>query len=74
MPRKTDNIHSNTTPHSDGKYESIINDPTATQGSKAGVFMDREQKKQHPLQLSNTNNKDMKEFEQLLRGDALDEL
>ncbi|RWR12870.1 hypothetical protein QNH23_10985 [Siminovitchia fortis] len=72
MPRKTEDVHSNATPHSDGKYESVINDPTATESPQTGVFIDNEAREQNPFQLSKTKNKDMEEFEKLLRGDALD--
>ncbi len=76
MPRKTENVHSNATPHSDGKYENVINDPLTTQSRHIGVFIDNESREQNPFQLSNSNekNKDMEEFEQLMRGDALDKM
>ncbi|MBD8004816.1 hypothetical protein [Bacillus norwichensis] len=72
MPRKHDVVHSNATPNSDGKYESVINDPTATQSSRLGISGDDEKRKRNPLSLSNTKNKDMEEFERFMRGDSLD--
>ncbi|RST72207.1 hypothetical protein D4T97_016290 [Siminovitchia acidinfaciens] len=74
MPRKTEDVHSNSTPHSDGKYESVINDPMASQSAHMGVFTDDEKRKKNPFHLSKTKNKAMEEFEQLMRGDALDKM
>lgn len=74
MPKKNEDIHSNATPHNDGKFESVINDPTAMQSTQMGVFIDNESREQNPFQLSKSKNKDMKEFEQLMRGDALDKI
>lgn len=72
MPRKTEDVHSNKTSHSDGKFESVISDTLATQGQQMGVFIDNESREQNPFQLSKTKNKDMEEFEQFMRGEALD--
>lgn len=74
MPRKTEDVHSNATPHQDGKYESVINDSTGIQSPQMGVFTNNEKRKQNPFQLSNPPKKDMEDFEQLMRGDALDKL
>lgn len=74
MPRKHDVVHSNATPHSDGKYESVINDPTATQSPQLGVFVDDEKRERNPFQLSKNKNKDMEEFERFMRGDSLDKI
>lgn len=70
MPRKTENVGTQTTAHIDGKYENIVNDP-GLQSPEMGVTAHNE-KTTNPFGLSKTKNKDMKEFEQFMRGDSLD--
>lgn len=72
MPRRSENVHSNATPHPDGKYDRIINDSMAAESSQMGVSFGNESGTQNPFRLSKTKNKDMVEFEQFMRGDSLD--
>jgi hypothetical protein len=71
MPRKTENAGSQTTAHIDGKFESIINDP-GLQSPQMGVATHNEDAP-NPMHLANMKNKDMKEFEEYMRGDSLDQ-
>lgn len=71
MPRRSENIRNETTPHPDGKRESINNDP-GLQSPQMGVIVD-DDKEQNPFRLSLTNNKDLKEFEEFMREDTLDQ-
>ncbi|MFS0644375.1 hypothetical protein [Siminovitchia sp. 179-K 8D1 HS] len=70
MPRKTENVGSQTTAHIDGTSENIINDP-GLQNPTMGVIT-HDEDPPNPMHLANTKNKDMKEFEQYMRGDSLD--
>jgi hypothetical protein len=73
--RKSDNRNTATTPHFDGKKESIINDPTATQGAQMGIQVETTKsfvQEQDPFHLSKTStNENMKEFEKLMRGNEV---
>jgi len=70
MPRRSENIRNETTPHPDGKRENVIND-SGLQSPQMGVIVD-DDRDQNPFRLSMTNNKDMEEFEQFMRGESLD--
>lgn len=70
MPRKNADPNVESTPHFDGKKENIINDPTASAGSKMGIQVDtkaefaqeRNPLNHIPLDL------EMKKFESIMRG------
>ncbi|WP_261130541.1 hypothetical protein [Bacillus sp. Marseille-Q3570] len=72
MPRKTQ-PHQNSHTHADGKRESIIND-SAREGGQMGIYFASEnQQEQNPFHLSQSKpNKDMKEFEKLMRDDEIE--
>ncbi|WP_257349708.1 hypothetical protein [Pseudalkalibacillus decolorationis] len=76
MPKDDYQNYRETTPHFDDKRESIINDPTATQGQQMGIKVDstKEFKQdKNPFHLSQSKpNDDMKEFEKRMRGNKVE--
>jgi hypothetical protein len=69
MPKDNQNQHSQTTPHFDGKNETIVNDNT---GAQMGVTTDSKQdfsrqEDSFPVQLK--ADKEMKKLGSLIKGD-----
>lgn len=77
MPGK-DKHYRNTSPHFDGKRESIINDSTATQGGQFGITFDSDKEyhqEKNPFHLSQSKPDDnMQEFEKLMRNNSIKKL
>lgn len=67
MPRENNNVGVETTPNFDGRRESILNDAI---GKKMGIKIDKKEK--NPYNVAELNNEDMKEFEELMRGNPVD--
>ncbi|CAM5200939.1 putative protein OS=Ureibacillus acetophenoni OX=614649 GN=SAMN05877842_10264 PE=4 SV=1 [Ureibacillus acetophenoni] len=73
MPKDTQNQHVQTSPHPDGKQESVINDPTATAGDKLSVFTYSTQAAEFggessPFHFTPKKDPMMERFEKLMRG------
>ncbi|MCR2823840.1 hypothetical protein [Lederbergia panacisoli] len=66
MPRKTRDTGSQATPHFDGEYEDVINDP-GMQSAQMGLNINITGK-QNSFHVSELPNDDMKNFEKLTRG------
>lgn len=67
MPREDQNVGVETTPNFDGNREGIINDAV---GKQMGIKIDK--KKVNPYNVTKLNNEDMKEFEEITRGNPMD--
>lgn len=68
MPRKTEDVGSEATPHFDGKQEGILNDST---GVQMGVKTDGNKTKD-PFQ-NRIKDEELKRFEELTRGDSVND-
>ena len=71
MPRENDNPHVEAAPHFDGAKESVINDPTASAGSKIGIQLDTKVEfgqERPPTSDFPEPDPEMKKFEKLMRG------
>ncbi|RHW38410.1 hypothetical protein D1B33_05890 [Lysinibacillus yapensis] len=73
MPRDNDTQHVEATPHFDGRRESIINDPTASASSKAGIFIEAKPSvefgaEKNPYNYTPKEDPEMQRFEKLMRG------
>lgn len=76
MTRKSENQHVEATPHFDGIKESIINDSTASAGNTIGVQVNQKEEFAHernPFNYLPKQDKDMKEFEKLVRGKKIED-
>ena len=76
MPRKNDNQHVEPAPHFDGDKESIINDPTASAGSKMGIQLDSKEEfaqERDPFNSFFKPDKKLKEFGKLMGGKKVEE-
>lgn len=69
MRRTGDQTHSKASPHYDGPLEGVINDPKGKQIGIAG-----KDSTGPPLQVSELNNDEMKDFEQLMQGKRLEKI
>jgi len=71
MPRKSENQHVEATPHFDGDKKNIVNDPTATAGTKIGIQVEAREEfgqEKNPFNFIPKENHEMKAFEKLMRG------
>ncbi|RIW28235.1 hypothetical protein D3H55_21970 [Bacillus salacetis] len=69
MPNEKQNLHSETTPHFDGKNETIVNDST---GAQMGVIADTQQdfaRQQDSFPVELKEDKGMKKLGSLIKGD-----
>jgi len=76
MPRENDNPHVEAAPHFDGAKESVINDPTASAGSKIGIQLDNKVEfgqERHPTSDYPEADPEMKKFEKLMRGKKIED-
>lgn len=76
MTRKSDNQHVEATPHFDGIKESVINDSTASAGNTIGIQVNVKEEfaqESNPFNYLPKQNKEMKQFEELLRGKKIEE-
>lgn len=74
MPRKNENQHVEATPHFDGEKENILNDPTASAGSKIGIQTNTKEEfaqERSPFKFIPKQDPVMKQFEKLMRGKKL---
>jgi hypothetical protein len=68
MPNENRNQHSQTTPHFDGKNETVVNDST---GAEMGVTMDTKQdfaRQENPFPVNLKEDKEMKKLDSLIEG------
>ncbi|WP_019413812.1 hypothetical protein [Paenisporosarcina sp. TG20] len=75
MPRRTENLNVEATPHFDGEKENIINDPTASGSTKMGIQLDTKEEfaeERDPLKSFPERDKELKQFEKLMRGKKID--
>lgn len=77
MPNNNGNQHVEATPHFDGPKESIINDPTASAGGKAGVYTEAKPvvefgMEKNPYKFTPKENPMMQRFEKLMKGTKID--
>lgn len=64
-------LHSEVTPHQDGKKESIINDPLSTTGSQMGITLNADPEftqQKNPFKHQPILDPEMTQFEKLMRG------
>ncbi|MBS4179341.1 hypothetical protein [Lederbergia citrea] len=72
MPNKKRNVGSQPDPHFDGELENVINDPTATESTQMGINMNIDSVNK-PFHVTDLKSEDMKEFEQLTRGNPIND-
>lgn len=74
LTRKNIDINVKTTPHFDGEKESILNDPTASAGSKLGIQVSaKEEFSQESSMYFPKMDKEMQQFEKLMRGRKIED-
>lgn len=76
MPRKSENQHVEATPHFDGEKEGIINDPTASAGSKIGIKVDTKTEfgqDRNPFNFIPKHDPGMKQIAKLLGGKKIED-
>ncbi|MGM0846222.1 MAG: hypothetical protein ACQEUT_14695 [Bacillota bacterium] len=69
MPNENQNQHSQTTPHFDGKNETIVND---SRGSQMGVTIGTQQdfsRQENPFPIHSKEDKEMKKLGSLIKGE-----
>ncbi|MEQ6375666.1 hypothetical protein RZN22_07470 [Bacillaceae bacterium S4-13-58] len=69
MPNNDRNVGDEATPHFDGEQESIINDPTATQGEQMGIRVDSRRPFTYKRSIQSNNlqpDEDMREFKKAM--------
>ncbi|MBS4206010.1 hypothetical protein [Lederbergia citrea] len=72
MPNKKTKRWLPTRPHFDGELENVINDPTATESTQMGINMNIDSANK-PFHVTDLKSEDMKEFEQLTRGNPIND-
>lgn len=76
MSRRSDNQHVNSNPHFDGEKESVLNDPTATAGTKIGIQLNAKEEfaqEKNPFNYLPKRDREMQPFEKLTRGKKVKE-
>lgn len=76
MPRNNENQHVEATPHFDGENEGIINDPTASAGSKIGVKVDTNAEfaqERNPFNFIPKQDPGMKQLAKLIGGKKIED-
>ncbi len=76
MPGNNENVHVKATPHFDGEKESIINDSTASAGSKMGIQGNTQMEfsqERNPFNYTPKQDPEMKQFEKLFKGNKIED-
>ncbi|PUB10009.1 hypothetical protein [Paenisporosarcina sp. OV554] len=75
MPRENENQHVEATPHFDGEIEGIINDPTASAGSKIGIVNTKGEfaQEKNPFNFIPKQDPEMKQFAKLMAGKKIED-
>ncbi|MCQ6274831.1 hypothetical protein JMM81_07585 [Bacillus sp. V3B] len=76
MPSDNENLHVKATPHFDEKKEDIINDPTASAGSKMGIQVDTKAEfgsERNPFNHMPKQDQGMKKLGKLVGGHKIED-